>query len=75
VPWARGQDLLLLFTDGISDTLGEVGGGGGEEIVLEAAIAGRGGEPQDVVDDLFRRAEESNVTIPADDRTVLVLKA
>jgi sigma-B regulation protein RsbU (phosphoserine phosphatase) len=75
VPWARGQDLLLLFTDGISDTLGEVEGGGGEEIVLEAAIAGRGGEPQDVVDDLFRRAEESNVTIPADDRTVLVLKA
>jgi len=74
VPWAREKDLLLLFTDGISDTLGEVEGGKGEEIVLQAAIAGRNHTPQEVVDDLFRRAGESNPTIPADDRTVLVLR-
>ncbi|MFO8173055.1 MAG: GAF domain-containing SpoIIE family protein phosphatase [Longimicrobiales bacterium] len=75
VPWDCGKDVLLLFTDGISDTLGEVEGGGGEEIVLKAAIQGRRGDPQKVVDDLFRRAERSDPVIPADDRTVLVLRA
>lgn len=75
VPWTRMEDVLLLFTDGISDTLGEVEGGGGEEIVLRAAVEGRRGDPQKVVDDLFRRAEQADPTIPADDRTVLVLRA
>ena len=75
VPWVSGEDLLLLFTDGISDTLGEVEGGGGEDIVVNTAIAGRKGPPQEVVDYLFRRANETDTTIPADDRTVLVLKA
>ena len=75
VPWVRGEDVLLLFTDGMSDTLGEGEGGGGEDIVLRAAIQGREGDPQKVVDDLFRRAEEADATIPADDRTVLVLRA
>jgi sigma-B regulation protein RsbU (phosphoserine phosphatase) len=74
VPWAQGEDLLLLFTDGISDTLGEVEGGGGEEIVLKAATAGRHGNPADIVEDLFRRAGEAVPSIPADDRTVLVMK-
>jgi hypothetical protein len=75
VPWAKGEDVLLLFTDGISDTLGEVEGGGGEEIVLKAAIGGRGGDLQKVVDDLFQRADEAHPVIPADDRTVLLLRA
>lgn len=75
VPWAKGQDLLLLFTDGISDTLNGVEGEGGEEVVLKAAIAGREGDPQKIVDDLFLRADEADSTVPADDRTVLVLKS
>jgi len=74
VPWARGRDLLLLFTDGISDTLGVVEGGHGEQIVLEAAISGRRNDPAEIVDHLFDRAGESDPTIPADDRTVLVMK-
>jgi sigma-B regulation protein RsbU (phosphoserine phosphatase) len=74
VQWARGEDLLLLFTDGISDTLGELEGRKGEEIVLEAAAAGRREDPAKIVEDLFSRAERSDPSIPADDRTVLVLK-
>jgi sigma-B regulation protein RsbU (phosphoserine phosphatase) len=74
VPWKKGEDLLLLFTDGISDTLGEEEDGGGEELVVNTAIVGRKGPPQEIVDYLFRRAEEANSTIPADDRTVLVLR-
>jgi sigma-B regulation protein RsbU (phosphoserine phosphatase) len=72
--WEGGQDLLLLFTDGISDTLGEEEDGTGEELVVNTAIVGRKGPPQEIVDYLFRRAEEADTSIPADDRTVLVLK-
>ncbi len=74
VPWVRGEDLLLLFTDGISDTLGDLEGGKGEEIVLEAATANRRRNPARIVDDLFDRAERSDPSIPADDRTVLAMK-
>jgi sigma-B regulation protein RsbU (phosphoserine phosphatase) len=74
VPWAPGKDLLLLFTDGISDTLGEVERGRGERIVLEAAIEGRDRRPAEIVNDLFKRADRADPTIPADDRTVLVMR-
>jgi sigma-B regulation protein RsbU (phosphoserine phosphatase) len=75
IAWRPGEDLLLLFTDGISDTLNEVEDEGGEELVVNTAILGRKGDPQEVVDHLFRRAAEADPTIPADDRTVLILKA
>lgn len=74
VSWAKGKDLLLLFTDGMSDTLGEVERGRGEEIILDAAVAGRRGDPGILVEELFTRAGDSDPTIPADDRTVLVLR-
>jgi len=74
VPWEAGNDLLLLFTDGLSDTLASEERASGEAIVLEAAIAGRHGNPGDLVDDLFRRAAEANPTVPADDITALVMR-
>jgi sigma-B regulation protein RsbU (phosphoserine phosphatase) len=74
VSWAPGKDLLLLFTDGISDTLGSLEGRGGEDIVLEVAIRGRHGHPEAVVNELFQRAREVDPTVPADDRTVLAMR-
>jgi len=74
IPWAPGEDLLLLFTDGISDTLGSLEGRGGEEIVLETAIQGRHGHPREVVAELFRMAGNADPTVPADDRTVLAMR-
>ncbi len=74
VTWKPGHDLLLLFTDGLSDTLASKEWGSGEAAVLEAAVAGRHGSPHELVDDLFRRAAEANPTVPADDITALVMR-
>jgi sigma-B regulation protein RsbU (phosphoserine phosphatase) len=74
LPWAAGEDLLLLFTDGLSDTLSFGEGRSGEEVVVEAAVAGRNGPPQAIVDSLFAWAEDADPTILADDRTALVLR-
>ena len=73
-PWSPGEDLLLLFTDGLSDTLATEERGSGEAAVLEVAAAWRGGNPNDLVDALFRAAAEANPTVPADDITALVLR-
>ena len=75
VPWVSERDLLLLFTDGLSDTLATGEKGGGEPAVLAAAVAGRRRAPSELVDELFLLAAESNPTVPADDITALVLKA
>ena len=74
VEWARGEDLLLLFTDGISDTLADVGRGSGEATVLETVVARRARHPKVIVEDLFQLAEGANSPIPSDDRTVLVMR-
>lgn len=74
LPWRPGEDVLLLFTDGLSDTLAEGERASGEAMVLEAAVAGRRGDPKDIVDVLFRQAAEARPSIPADDRTILVLR-
>ncbi len=74
LPWKSGEDLLLLFTDGLSDTLSEVERRSGELLVVEVAVAGRRGEPRKIVDELFRRADHASPSIPADDRTALVMR-
>jgi phosphoserine phosphatase RsbU/P len=75
VPWRTGEDLLVLFTDGLSDTLAEGERTSGEALVLQAAVAGRRRAPRDIVESLFRQAAEAVPSIPADDRTMLVLRA
>jgi sigma-B regulation protein RsbU (phosphoserine phosphatase) len=74
VPWKTGSDLLLLFTDGLSDTLGDSKGGNGEELVLATATKGRHGRVEDLVGRLFLEAAEANPTVPADDITALALR-
>jgi sigma-B regulation protein RsbU (phosphoserine phosphatase) len=74
VPWRPGEDLLLLFTDGLSDTLASEVGGNGERAVLEAVAAGRERSAWELVDDLFERAEAATPSVPADDITALVLR-
>lgn len=74
IPWEPSGDLLLLFTDGLSDTLAFGARGSGENLVVQAAVNGRGGPPQAIVDSLFAWAADADPTIPADDRTAVVLK-
>ncbi len=71
--WAAG-DLLLLFTDGLSDTLATDRPGSGEAAVLDAVTSRASASPADIVDALFGIAEGVTPSIPADDRTAVVLR-
>lgn len=75
LPWRRGEDLLLLFTDGISDALAEGDRRSGEARVLETALAGRRGPVRHIVEKLFEQARRAGGGLGGDDRTVLVLRA
>lgn len=82
VPWASGQDSLLLFTDGLSDSLVPGSRTAGEERVLREAVARRCEPAQTIVDALFDLVPEGGPDLPGsdlrvpdgDDRTAVVLK-
>ena len=76
VPWASGQDLLLLFTDGLSDDLVPDARIAGEERVTREAARLRDRPVGEVVDALFRLAPEGgNPPEPnGDDRTAVVCR-
>lgn len=74
VPWKRGKDVLLLFTDGLSDTLASVGRGDGEERVLDAVISLRHAPVGLIVDELFALTVDARPPVQGDDRTALVLR-
>ena len=67
-------DLLLLFTDGLSDTLATEEPGSGEAAVLEAVTAQGSAASAQIVDALFDLAEAATPYIPADDLTAIVLR-
>ena len=74
VPWEVGEDLLLLFTDGLSDTLSSVTRGDGEERVLDTVIALRSFPVQVILDELFDLTTDSRSPIQGDDRAALLLR-
>ena len=73
LPWQSG-DLLVLFTDGLSDTLATPEPGSGEAAVLEAVRSEMERGPTAIVEVLFDLAEGATPYIPADDRTAVVLR-
>ena len=74
-PWESGEDLLLLFTDGLSDLLSGPTRGTGEARVLDTVVANRRDPPRLIVDRLFQLAENADSSTPSDDRTALILRA
>ena len=76
VRWDPEHDLLLLFTDGLSDMLGSNSRGDGEGLILETAIKHRYGAPLEIVDGLFALSPEDPTghQLLGDDRTVLVVR-
>ncbi len=75
LPWHDGGDLLVLFTDGISDALDDRGVALGEARVLEVVRARRKDAPSRVVDGVFALVEgHMGRVTPTDDQALVVLK-
>ena len=72
VPWVGGEDLLFLFTDGLSDAL-DAGEIEGERVLLEVATTMRRDPPDEICARLFDRAGEAT-HVPPDDRTAVVVR-
>lgn len=72
VEWTGGQDLLFLFTDGLSDAL-DAGEVEGERVLVDEAVRLRADDPETIIERLFVRAGEAT-HVPPDDRTALVVR-
>jgi phosphoserine phosphatase RsbU/P len=73
VPWARGGDLLVLWTDGLVDARNDMGEPFGEQRLLDEVCAQRKEPPEVIVRAVLAQAEEFGAR-PTDDRTLLVLR-
>ena len=74
-PWGEDGDLLLLFTDGLSDAFSGESGIGGEKALIEQVVAMRDREPQEILDHIFDAAGDEESEIPPDDRTAVLLRS
>lgn len=72
--WRHG-DLLLLFTDGLSDSLGVVRGSlAGETALLDEVRRHRDQPPATIIDRVFAAADDHSHGLPPDDRTILLVR-
>lgn len=72
--WRPGKDLLLLFTDGLSDTLARTRRSTGEDLVLRTVAANRHRPVPEILDLLFEMSRRAVPSIPSDDRTAVILR-
>ena len=76
VPWASGDDLLLLFTDGISDARDGTGARLGENIVLETVAQHRREPVERILQRVFERVADHAGDVPRnDDQTLVILRS
>ena len=74
VSWTP-EDVLLLFTDGLSDSFSGETGINGEQQLLAEVIRIRSSEPDEIMDHIFGIAAADQHTVPPDDRTAVVLRS
>jgi phosphoserine phosphatase RsbU/P len=75
VPWEMGRDVLVLFTDGLSDPLVAGSRQEGEVRVLEEVRRHRDGSAEEMVRALFSLESDAGVEAGVgDDRTAVVVK-
>jgi sigma-B regulation protein RsbU (phosphoserine phosphatase) len=73
--WRPGDDLLLLFTDGISDARNRQGVRFGEEVVLDIVLTNRDQPPAAIVDLVFHALDQHAGDSPRpDDLTLVVVR-
>src|SRR5690606_12331003 len=69
--WCAREDILLLFTDGLSDA---IGAGDGERFILDRIAANRTPPLDDLLESIFSIAPADR-DIPSDDRTAVLVRA
>lgn len=75
-PWRAGSDLLLLFTDGISDARNRLDTRLGEKKVLDVVRAARRERPDAIVERVFAALRShAGDAIRRDDLTILVARS
>ena len=75
-PWSRENDLLVLFTDGVSDARDSHGTALGERRVLDVLRARRREVPSRIVDGVFALVDGHMGRMSAhDDQCVIVLRS
>jgi sigma-B regulation protein RsbU (phosphoserine phosphatase) len=75
-PWKNGEDLLVLFTDGIIDARSPTGNRLGEAKVLATVGANRARQPDDILKSVFDMLDEHTAGASSDDDlTLLVLRS
>ena len=74
VQWREGEDLLVLFSDGLTDAVDEDGNAFGEERVMEIVGACRE-QPADAIVDAVVQGVTEFEAQANDDQTILILRA
>ena len=75
VPWKSGDDLLVLFTDGIIDARNAAGEHLGEAVILQTLAQHRTKRPSEIVDRVFDVLKAHTGETPLlDDLTLVVLR-
>ena len=72
--WRPGQDLLALFTDGLSDAFSPSSSTNGEKNLMSALIEHREKPVEQIIERIFKTAESAQLNIPADDRTAVLVR-
>lgn len=74
VKW-NGDDMLALFTDGLSDAFSGESGSNGEQELLSEVVGLRASEPEEILDRVFERASAGRLHVPPDDRTAVLVRS
>ncbi len=75
VPWSVGEDLLLLFTDGLSEDVAAASRNAGERRVVDEAVRLRDRPVDEIVEALFALQCRGQEKVgEGDDRTAVVLR-
>jgi sigma-B regulation protein RsbU (phosphoserine phosphatase) len=68
------SDLICLFTDGLSDAYRSANGRTGEEALVADVVRHRALPLPEIIAELFATTEGVPINVPADDRTVLLVR-
>jgi sigma-B regulation protein RsbU (phosphoserine phosphatase) len=72
--WRPEQDLLALFTDGLSDAFSAVSTTSGERNLLAALVEHRNLPVEEILDKIFHTAAHAELNVPPDDRTAVLVR-